>query len=330
MDHLLEGLKAIAEPTRLRLLALLAKAELTVSEITQILRQSQPRVSRHLKLMGEAGLLDRFPEGTWVFYRLAETGRGAELARTIAGLIDYADPAVSDDQARLAAIRDARAKAAAEYFAANAARWNAVRSEYMPEAEVEAAIARLLGLRRIRTLLDLGTGTGRMLELLGRQVERGIGVDASHEMLSIARATLERAGLSNCQVRQGNILRLQAGLPGVLPKADAIVLHHVLHFLDDPAQAVRQAAKMLADGGRMLIVDFAPHAVDELRERHAHRRLGFADREVSAWAESAGLRLAESETLPPPRDAGPKQLTVRLWLFERPAATKSEPVGEAA
>jgi ubiquinone/menaquinone biosynthesis C-methylase UbiE/DNA-binding transcriptional ArsR family regulator len=320
VEHLLEGLKAVAEPTRLRLVALLSRAELTVSEITQILRQSQPRVSRHLKLLGEAGLLDRFPESAWVFYRLSHDGPGAELAQAVTKLVDFSDPVIADDLARLESIRKARAETAEAYFAANAKRWNEVRSEYMPEAAVETAVTRLLGGRRIGTLLDLGTGTGRMLELLAPLAERGIGIDQSHEMLTVARAALERGGHSHCQVRQGNILRLQAGLPGLVPQADAIIIHHVLHFLDDPGQAVRQSARMLKPGGRMLIVDFAPHERDELRERHAHRRLGFSDKEVGAWAEAAGLAVAATETLPPPKGAGAKQLTVCLWLLERPEA----------
>ena len=329
MHDLLEGLKAVAEPTRLRLLALLARAELTVTEITQVLQQSQPRVSRHLRLMVEAGLLRRFPEGTWVFYRLAEDGPAAGLARAIDALIDKDDPVLAEDAARLAAIRKARAAEAAEYFAQNADRWSEIRALYLPEEAVEQAIADMLGPKRIGTLLDLGTGTGRILEVRGPRADRAIGIDTSHEMLSIARANLERAGLAHAQVRYGNMLRLDPGALGVMPQADVAVLHHVLHFLEHPQEAVVEAARLVAPGGRMLIADFAPHALEHLRESHAHRRLGFSDREVQAWAENAGLVLAETRDLPPAGAVG-AQLTVKLWLLEKPKGAATRRAGEAA
>ena len=331
MHDLLEGLKAVAEPTRLRLLALLARAELTVTEITQVLQQSQPRVSRHLRLMVEAGLLRRFPEGTWVFYRLAEDGPAAGLARAIDALIDKDDPVLAEDAARLAAIRKARAAEAAEYFAQNADRWSEIRALYLPEEAVEQAIADMLGPKRIGTLLDLGTGTGRILEVLGPRADRAIGIDTSHEMLSIARANLERAGLKNAQVRYGNILRLDPGALGVVPQADVAVLHHVLHFFEHPQEVVAQTARLLAPAGRLLIADFAPHGLEHLRENHAHRRLGFSDREVGAWAEAAGLRLVATRDLPP-GDGAAAKLTVKLWLLEKPQESARAPrrAGEAA
>ena len=327
MQALLDALKAIAEPTRLRLLALLARAELTVTEITQVLKQSQPRVSRHLKLMVEAGLLRRFPEGTWVFYRLAEDGEAARLAKAVTALMEAGDPVLAEDAARLETIRKARAEEAAAYFAANAAQWNETRALYLPEEAIEQAMSEMLGPRPIGTLLDLGTGTGRILEVLGPRAERAIGIDTSHEMLGIARANLERAGLRHAQVRYGNLLRLDPGALGLAPQGDVVVLHHVLHFFEHPQEAVVQAARLLSPGGRMLIADFAPHALEQLRESHAHRRLGFADREVAAWAEAAGLTLAEARDLPP---AGSAQLTVKVWLLEKPKGAATRRAGEAA
>jgi DNA-binding transcriptional ArsR family regulator len=208
MDFLLTALKAAAEPTRLRLLALCAHGELTVSELTQILGQSQPRVSRHLKLLCDAGLLDRFREGTWAFYRRAERGPCAELARTLIDAIPADDPTLALDLERLDAIKRSRAEAAAAYFRENAARWHEMRSLHVPERDVEAALTQLLPAEGIRDLLDLGTGTGRMLELFGPRVERALGVDLSREMLAVARANLERAGLRNCQVRQADMYQL--------------------------------------------------------------------------------------------------------------------------
>jgi len=331
VDGLLDGLKAVAEPTRLRLLSLLARAELTVTEITQVLQQSQPRVSRHLKLMVEAGLLKRFPEGTWVFYRLAEDGEAAGLARAVTALMDADDPVLAEDAARLETIRKTRADEAAAYFAENAARWDEIRALHLPEAAVEQAMVDLLGDRPIGTLLDLGTGTGRILEVLSPRAERGIGIDMSHEMLGIARANLERAGLKNAQVRYGNILRLDPGALGVVPQADVAVLHHVLHFFEHPQEVVAQTARLLAPAGRLLIADFAPHGLEHLRENHAHRRLGFSDREVGAWAEAAGLRLVATRDLPP-GDGAAAKLTVKLWLLEKPQESARAPrrAGEAA
>lgn len=329
MDALLDGLKAVAEPTRLRLLSLLARAELTVTEITQVLQQSQPRVSRHLKLMVEAGLLRRFPEGTWVFYRLAEDGEAAGLARAVTALMEPDDPVLAKDAARLETIRKARADEAARYFAENAQHWDEIRALHLPEADVEAAMVELLGGKPIGTLIDLGTGTGRILEIMSPRVERGIGIDMSHEMLGIARANLERAGLKNAQVRYGNILRLDPGALGLVPQADVAVLHHVLHFFEHPQDVVAEAARLLNGEGRVLIADFAPHGLEHLREQHAHRRLGFSDREVKQWAEAAGLRLAATRDLPPGDGA---KLTVKLWLLEKPkdAARAPRRAGEAA
>lgn len=327
MKALLEGLKAVAEPTRLRLLALLARAELTVTEITQVLKQSQPRVSRHLKLMVDAGLLRRFPEGTWVFYRLAEDGEAADLARAVTALVDPLDPVLLGDAAQLEAIRKARAEGAARYFAENAARWDEIRSLYAPEAAVERAMCEMLSRAKIGTLIDLGTGTGRVLEVLGPLAERAIGIDASHEMLGVARANLERAGVANAQVRYGNILRLDPGALGLVPSADVVVLHHVLHFFEHPLEVVMQAARLMAPGARMVIADFGPHALEHLRESHAHRRLGFADREVAGWAEAAGLDLTETRALKPEGGA-PGKLTVKLWMLEKGASARR--AGEAA
>jgi DNA-binding transcriptional ArsR family regulator/ubiquinone/menaquinone biosynthesis C-methylase UbiE len=325
---LLDGLKAVAEPTRLRLLALLARAELTVTEITQVLKQSQPRVSRHLKLMVDAGLLNRFPEGTWVFYRLAEDGEAADLAKAVTGLIEKDDPVLTEDGARLKAIRRARAEAAAAYFAENATHWDEIRKLYLPEEAIERAIDEMVGDGRVGTLIDLGTGTGRMLEVLAPRAERAIGIDMSHEMLAIARANLERSGIANAQIRYGNILRLDPGALGLVPQAETVVLHHVLHFFEHPVEVVAQAARLLSDGGRMLIADFAPHTLEHLREQHAHRRLGFADREVQGWADAVGLTVIATRELPP-AEAGDGQLTVKIWLLEKPKGALRQ-AGEAA
>jgi SAM-dependent methyltransferase len=310
LDRLVAMLRAAGDPTRFRLLLLLREAELTVSELIEIVGQSQPRVSRHLKLLGEAGLLERFKEGSWVFYRAADRGMGSDLTRTLAALAGE-HPA---DRARLAQVRQARAARAAAYFKANAAEWERIRSLHAPEKEVEAAIlARLPS--RIENLLDIGTGTGRMLELLAPRAARATGIDVSPEMLAIARDRLAAiANAANVQVRLGDLYRLpfadNAGF-------DAVLFHQVLHYLDDPGVAVTEAARVMAAGSYLLIADFAPHGLEFLRDDDAHRRLGFSDREVESWFAAAGLPPAGTDTIAPP--PGAEKLTVKLWLARRSA-----------
>jgi ubiquinone/menaquinone biosynthesis C-methylase UbiE/DNA-binding transcriptional ArsR family regulator len=304
MNELLSGLRAAAEPTRLRLLALCAQGELTVSELTDILGQSQPRVSRHLKLLCDAGLLDRFREGNWVFYRLAERG---DLARLLVGLVPERDPVLALDRERLQAIKRQRAAQAAEYFRANAAQWDRIRSLHVDDHEVEAALLRLLPAGGIDDLLDIGTGTGRMLEVFGARVRRAVGIDLSREMLAVARANLERADLRHCAIRQGDMYQL----PLAGASFDAVLIHQVLHYADRPADVIAEAARVLRPGGLLVIIDFAPHALEYLRSEHAHRRLGFADAEVLGWCRAAGL---EPE---PVRHLPGEPLTVSLWAARR-------------
>ncbi len=317
VQRLLTGLRAAGEPTRLRLLALCARGEFTVSELTQMLGQSQPRVSRHLKLMCDAGLLERFREGTWVFYRLAEHGPSASLAKTLAELIPSDGPDLARDLERLQAVKQARGEAAAAYFRANASHWSQIRSLYVPEAAVEAALLEATGAPpaaapaadKIGELLDIGTGTGRMLELFAPRIRHGTGIDLSREMLAFARANLERAGLGHCQVRLGDMYHLPYGSDAI----DLVLFHQVLHFADDPATAVAEAARVLRPGGRIAIVDFLPHQLEFLRLDHAHRRLGFDEREVMSWFESAGLEPGPTRRL----EGDP--LTVGIWVAQRRA-----------
>ena len=312
-DALLEGLKAAAEDTRLRLLLLLGEAELTVSDLTDILGQSQPRISRHLKLLAEAGLVERFREASWAFYRRAAEGPGAELAQALLALVEPADPVLARDRERLAEVRAARAAAAQAYFRKHARQWDEIRKLHVAEAAVEAAIREALAGVRIEALLDLGTGTGRMLELFGPEIGRGVGIDLNPEMLAMARANLERAGLKNCNVRQGDIYNLALGRDAF----DVVIVHQVLHFLDDGGRAIREATRVLRPGGRLLVVDFAPHDLEFLREQHAHRRLGFAAETVAQWMSAAGLDFVLHRALAP--EAGRQgALTVSLWLGRDP------------
>jgi len=240
MDDLLAALRAVAEPTRLRLVVLCARGELTVSELTQILGQSQPRVSRHLKLLCDAGLLDRFREGSWVFYRLSQSTPASALARQLVAACGEADPTIALDLQRLAAIKQQRADLASAYFRENAAQWHRIRSLYVDEREVEAALVDIIAAADPRDLLDIGTGTGRMLEILAPRVEHALGIDQSREMLSVARVNLEQAGLVNGRVRRDDMYQL------ALPDGsfDAVVIHQVLHYADRPAAAPSRIMRM--------------------------------------------------------------------------------------
>ncbi|MFZ5834870.1 MAG: ArsR/SmtB family transcription factor [Pseudomonadota bacterium] len=307
MDLLLAALRACGEPTRLRILALLVQGELSVSELMRILGQSQPRVSRHLKLLCDAGLVMRLPEGTSVFYRLVEDGVCGSLACAITKLLPKADATLQLDNSRLIEARQERARMAAEYFSRNAAEWDKIRALHISEAALEAAVMEMLGPHAVSHALDLGTGTGRMLMLLRGIAQKATGIDFNREMLAIARGNLEAANLNNFHVRQADVQNIP--LPD--NSADLVTVHQVLHYLDNPAAAIREAARVLTPDGRLLIVDFAPHAIEQLRDLHAHRRLGFSEKEVSAWCASAGLSIAQVRHLPPESSQG---LTVSIWL----------------
>ncbi|MCB1487525.1 MAG: metalloregulator ArsR/SmtB family transcription factor [Bauldia sp.] len=311
IDELLAALRAAGESSRLRILALLRQAELSVKDLTTILGQSQPRISRHVKLLADSGLIDRYPEGAWVFYRLTEGTAGRRLADELLAAADPDDPVLARDRERLAQIKQDHATAAEHYFSENAAAWDTIRALHVAEDAVEAAIVGLVGERQFDSLLDLGTGTGRMLELLHPLYSRAIGIDASSSMLAVARANLDRAGIANAQVRLGDIYNLS------LPRDsfNLVMIHQVLHFLDDPERALAEAARVLRPGGRLLVVDFAPHDLEFLREEHAHRRLGFGREQVAQWVEANGLGLGEVVELP----AGDNdKLKVTLWLAKDP------------
>ena len=311
-------LKAAGETTRLRILVLLAEAELTVSDLTEILRQSQPRLSRHLRLLAEAGLVERFREGSWAFFRLAERAGSADIARTLIARLNPDDPIIARDRERLAAVRAARTTAAQDYFGRHAAEWDRIRKLHVADAAVEDAVRAALADKPVRALLDLGTGTGRMLELFAGDIERGLGLDLSLDMLALARARLDRAGLKHCSVRRADIYDL------ALPRDtfDVVIIHQVLHFLDDSARAIREAARVLRPGGRILIVDFAPHDLEFLREEHAHLRLGFAPETMTQWLEAADLDVLRQQTFPPGPDG---KIAISLWLARDPRIVLAEP-----
>lgn len=306
-------MEALAEPTRLRLAALMAETELTVTELTSILGQSQPRVSRHLKLMVDAGLVERHREGAWAFFRLRDFAAEGRLAREVLAALDSRDAVLAADRARLAEVRAERSRTAEQYFSRHAADWNRIRSLHVSEAAVEEAVLATIGPGPYGAVVDLGTGTGRMLELLAPRFERAVGLDASPSMLAVARANLERAGLRQVQLRHGDIY----ALPLEHDAFDVVIIHQVLHFLDDPARALREAARVVRPGGRIIVVDFAPHDLEFLRAAHAHRRLGFSADEVSELLREVGLAGIEHRSLAP-ATPGADQLTVSLWVARDP------------
>lgn len=308
MESLLDIFRALADPSRVRILLLVRRIELSVGELALVLGQSQPRVSRHVRILTEAGLVARAREGAWVFVRLG----AAAVSGPVLALIDaLAGDVAADDLKRLEVVRAERAAAADAWFAANAVDWDKERSLFTREAEVEAAIRAALAGRPLGDLVDVGTGTGRMIELLGAEARSALGVDRSPEMLRLARGRIEAAGLAQAEVRHGDIY----ALPREAASADTVVLHQVLHFADDPAAVIAEAVRVLRPGGRLLVVDLAPHDREDLRSQRRHVRLGFADEAVTGWMQACGLAARPVAHLPS-QDA----LAVTLWLGERSLA----------
>ena len=329
-QSLVTALKAAAEPTRLRILALLRSGPLTVKDLTRILGQSQPRLSRHLKLLNEAGLIDRAPEGSWVYFHLADRAARDGVAARLLGCLDPVDAVLTRDRQRFDGVKRDREATAQAYFANHAADWDKIRSLHVDERDVEAAIVAAVSNRKVELLVDLGTGTGRVLELLSAAYERGIGFDLSPAMLSYARSKLDRAGVPQAQVRQGDIL----DVPLVDGTAGIVVMHQILHFLPDPQRALQEAVRILAPGGILLVIDFAPHGLEFVRDAYAHERLGFADVQMRQWLEDCGLGRVSSTHLAPRAgdhpDTTPEKLTVSLWHATAAvdATAKAEPMLE--
>ncbi|MCR9120938.1 MAG: metalloregulator ArsR/SmtB family transcription factor [Phyllobacteriaceae bacterium] len=323
VDAMVEHLKSAAEPSRLRMLKLLSEADLTVSDLTTILGQSQPRVSRHLKLLLEARLIRRRQEGSWALFRLAHDSPQGALAADILTRIDPADPVLTRDAERLADVKRRRRDEASAYFSANAESWDSIRSLHVPERKVEQALVRLAGDRTFNAMLDIGTGTGRMLEVFAPRFRSAVGIDTNRKMLNVARANLDATGLVNAEVRMGDVFNM----PVERDAFDLVTIHQVLHFLDDPAAAVAQAARSLAPGGRLMIIDFAPHDLEFLREEHQHHRLGFDTATVTAWFEAAGLENIRAEALPSSKGDGDGQLTVMIWSADDPRYVIADETG---
>jgi ArsR family transcriptional regulator len=300
---LTDRFQALADATRLRVLVLLRLMELSVGELAQVLGQSQPRVSRHLKILADAGVLERRKEGSWVFLTLADPERIEPMFALVDAWADKATQALfAADAARTETIRAERAEAANRYFAGHAEVWDQIRSLHVAESEVERAIGQALGNRPLGRFVDIGTGTGRMIELFGPRASHAVGIDRSSDMLRLARVKLEGAGIAS-SLRQGDMY----ALPLADQSADTIVIHQVLHYAHSPAAAIGEASRVLTPGGTLLVVDFAAHEREELRASDAHIRLGFEDEVMAGWFASAGLEVDQVRHL----EGG--ELTVTLW-----------------
>lgn len=313
MQTLLALLRAAAEPTRLRLLALCARGPFCVSELTEILGQSQPRLSRHLRLLCDCGLLVRTREGANAWFALAE-GAGADLAHDILARLPENDAELAGDRRRAARVLAERARAASDEFRRQGVEWDETGALGLPAAALEQAVVEALPPGDLGRLLDIGTGTGRLLEHLAPRVSLGLGIDASPAMLALARARLARKGLDHCRVRRADMYRLPLGDGGF----DLVVMQMVLHYAEDPAAALGEAARMLSAGGRLVIIDLAAHRRRDLVARFAHRWPGFTDAAITDWTRIAGLRLEEGRELA-------LALSVRLWMARPLAPAAAEP-----
>jgi len=319
LAHLVTQLRAAGEITRARILALLAHGELSVGELAQVLNQSQPRLSRHLKFLTGAGLIERLPEGAWVFYRLPAEGGARALVDTLIASVDTHDPELKRDLDRLRDVKGERAEAAGQYFARVADEWDRLRALHYAEADIEKAVLAAAGPGPFDLVVDFGTGTGRMLTLFAGMARRVEGIDLSHQMLTVARSKLQDAGAANASVRHGDA----TASPYADSSASLVIIHQVLHFLDDPGRALVEAARVLAPGGRLIVVEFAPHTLEHLRTEHAHRHLGVSEADMARWADRAGLTVKAAKTFGAP--GGEKGISVMVWSADSQKAPQSSP-----
>lgn len=314
--------KALADPTRLRIARLLGTMELAVGELALVLGQSQPRVSRHVGILCDAGLAERRREGSWVFLRSTGGQDGSDpIVAAMDALLATAERENHDfaatceaDRRKLAAIRRSREESAEGYFARHASDWDDLRALHSPDAQVEQHLAEALADAPLGTVLDIGTGTGRMAEMFAERAERVVALDKNLEMLRVARAKLQHLPTSRIELVQGDF----TDLPFPDASFETVLLHQVLHFAQDPAQPLAEAARVTRPGGRIAIVDFASHDREELRTRHQHARLGFSDRQMQSLLREAGFVAKEPVSL----EGG--EITVKIWIGKRRATSPAQ------
>jgi ArsR family transcriptional regulator len=307
--------RALADPTRLRIMRLLGSMELAVGEVAQVLGQSQPRVSRHVGILCDAGLAERRREGSWIFLRATKDGADSPAIRSdITRLLSRSEAVdgafgeqCESDRRRLAEIRASREAQAQEYFADHAHDWDELRRLHSSDELVEQALAEALGEKSMGRLLDIGTGTGRMAELFAEKADHIVALDKSLAMLRVARAKLQHLPAERVEVMQGDF----ASLPFAHNSFDTVLFHQVLHFATSPAAALNEAARVTQAGGRIAIVDFAAHQREELREKHAHARLGFSDDHMRDLLDEAGYEPVGPVSL----DDG--EIGIKIWVCAR-------------
>lgn len=312
-DTIVDALKAAGEPTRLRILALLRQGDLAVGELVKILDQSQPRLSHHLKTLTTAGLVERLPEGSWVFYRAANKGWPRRVLDSLFAELDLAHGDFAGDLSALTTIRQARLSAANAYFGAVAEDWDRIRALHFPNEAIEQALLEAAHHGPLQRIVDLGTGTGRMLTLFAPRAAEAEGLDLSHQMLTVARANLAKAGITNARVRQGDV----AATPFETDSADLVIIHQVLHYIEDPASVIAEASRILRPGGQLLVVDFAPHDLAFLQQEHGHRRLGLRLEDMQEWADVSHLKLEPPHRFDPPASLE-QGLSVLIWSAALP------------
>ncbi len=311
LNNLIDELRAIGEITRFRILSLLSQGELCVKDIKEIIGQSQPRISRHLKILTDAGLITRYSEGAWAYFSINNEGQKANLILFLLSSLDKNEQILATDNQRLAKLHQEMRNKAEKYFAKIAKDWDKLRSLYISETKVEEAIYSLTADKKYDLMLDLGTGTGRMLELLANNYKRAIGIDLSKEMLAIARSKLALKNIVNAQVRLGDIRKLNE----YKNKADLVIIHQVLHYFDDPKIVLNSAANSLKMGGEIIIVDFAPHNFEFLRTEHAHRRMGFSTSLIKKWADQINMEI--KKTIEIAKKNEENSLKISIWQLGR-------------
>ncbi len=317
LTRVIDQLRAVGEPSRLRILALLRRGDLAVGELVQILGQSQPRLSHHLKVLASAGLVERLPEGSWVFYRAVSSGGSGDFLDAVFARIGEDEAGFARDREQLEQIAQARQVEAEAYFNDIAENWDTLRALHYPNQAIEDAVLALAGPGPFRQLIDIGTGTGRMLALLAPRAHGAEGLDLSHQMLTLARSNLAAAGIGHARVRQGDA----CATPFASRSADLVIIHQVLHFIDTPARVLAEADRLLMSGGRVIIVDFAPHDLEFLRTDYGHRRLGIREDAMREWSATTRLDISEVRSFSPPTDK-PAGLGVRIWTLEKQASRK--------
>lgn len=310
-------MRAAGEPTRLRIIALLRHGDLAVGELVNVLNQSQPRLSHHLKTLATAGLVERLPEGAWVFYRLPVSGWARDFLNHLFSQLDVTTGDFPADTDRLEAVRLARREAAEAYFSSIAPDWDRIRAMHYPDELIESAILKTAGPGPFHRIVDLGTGTGRMMTLFANRVMEAEGLDLSHQMLTLARSNLAEAGMTQARVRQGDA----TATPFESSSADIVIVHQVLHYLEKPERVLIEAGRILTPGGQLIVVDFARHDHEFMREEFGHHRLGIRQDNMQKWVGQAGLVLDEPLRFDPPSDldAG---IAVLIWKAVKPAESK--------